>query len=70
MRNDVSGLSVVTGAIVTPEKPITRKKNDMKSLVTSPSINDPIPNPDINVLGTKKYQSLPPQLAKFCPGYK
>ena len=31
---------------------------------------DPIPNQDINRLSTKKYQSLPPQLAKFPPGFK
>ena len=29
-----------------------------------------IPNQDINILRTEKYQSLPPQLAKYCPGYK
>ena len=42
----------------------------MKSLAMSPPRKDPIPNQDINRLGTKKYQSLPPQLAKFCTGYK
>ena len=35
-----------------------------------PPINDPIPNQDINMLGTEKDQSLPPQLAKNIPGYK
>ena len=42
----------------------------MKSLAMLPPRKDPIPNQDINTLGTKKYQILPPQFAKFCPGYK
>ena len=42
----------------------------MKSLSMSPPRKDPIPNQDINMLGTKIYQSLPPQLAKFRSGYK
>ena len=42
----------------------------MKSLKTSPPRKDLIPNPYINMLGTKKYQSLLPQLARFLPGYK
>ena len=53
-----------------PRKRIPRKKKNIKPLATSPPRNDPIPNPDINILGTEKDQSLPPQLAKFCPGYK
>ena len=40
----------------------------MKSLAMSPQIKDPIPNQNINMLGTKNYQSLPPHLAKFRPG--
>ena len=35
-----------------------------------PSIKDPITNQYINILGTEKNQTLQPQLAKFCPGYK
>ena len=42
----------------------------MKSLAMSPPGKDPITNQDINILGTKQDQSLPPQLAKYCPGYK
>ena len=59
-----------TGASVTPEKLIPRKKKNMKSPEMSPPIKDPIPNQDINMLGTKKDQSIPPQLAKFRPVYK
>ena len=36
----------------------------------TPSRKDPIPNQDINRLITKKYQSLPPHLAKFPPVFK
>ena len=42
----------------------------MKSLAISPPRKYPIPDTDINILGTEKYQSLPPQLAKYHPGYK
>ena len=42
----------------------------MKSLAMLPPRKDLIPNQDINMLGTKKYQILPPQLSKFRPGYK
>ena len=42
----------------------------MKSLAMLPPRKDPIPNQDINILGTKKYQILPPQLAKYPTGYK
>ena len=42
----------------------------MKTLAMSPQRKDPIPNQDINRLRTKKYLSLPPQLAKYCPGFK
>ena len=42
----------------------------MKSLAMSPPRKDLIPNQDINILGTKKYQSLQPQHAKYRPGYK
>ena len=42
----------------------------MKSLAVLPPRKYLIPNQDINMLGTKKYQSLPPQLAKYTPGYK
>ena len=42
----------------------------MKPISMSPPGKDPIGNQDINMLGTKRYQSLPPQLDKFSPGYK
>ena len=42
----------------------------MKSLENFPPRKYPIPNQDINMLGTVKDQSLPPQLPKFCPGQK
>ena len=42
----------------------------MNSLAMSRPKHYPIPNQDINMLRTEKYQRLPPQLAKFCPGYK
>ena len=42
----------------------------MKSLAMLPPGKDPIPNQDINRLSTKKDQSIPPQLAKYPPGYK
>ena len=70
IRTDLSVLSGVTGPSVTPERIIPRKKRNMKSLATSSPRKDPIPNQDINTLGARKYQSLPPQLPKFCPGYK
>ena len=59
---DLSVFSGVTGDSVTPEKHIPRKKKNMKSLATSPPRKDTIPNQDINILGTKKYQSCPPHL--------
>ena len=70
IRTDLSVLSGVIGASVTQEKSIPRKKSNMKPLTTSLPRKDPIPNQDINMLGIKKYQSLPPHLPKFCPGYK
>ena len=42
----------------------------MTSLLMSPQIKDTIPDQYINILGTEKYQSLPPKLAKYGPGYK
>ena len=36
----------------------------------SPSRKNPIPDQDINRLSTPKYQSIPPQLDKYPPGYK
>ena len=65
MRTDVSIFSVSTGATVTPEKRIPIKKNSIKPLTMTPQRKDPIPNQDINMLGTKKDQSLPPKLAIF-----
>ena len=35
-----------------------------------PPRKDPIPNQDINMLGTVKHQIIPPKLPKFCPGQK
>ena len=70
IQTDVSLLSVVTEASVTPEKRIPRKKNNMKSLSMSPPRKDPIPNQDINILGTEADKILPPQYAKYRPGYK
>ena len=35
-----------------------------------PPRKDLIPNQDIKMLGTKRDQIIPPQLAKLCPGYK
>ena len=42
----------------------------MRSPAFFPPRKYPIPNQDINRLITKKYQSLPPHLEKFLPGYK
>ena len=42
----------------------------MKSLEISPPRKYPIPNQYINMLGTVKDQSLPPQLAKYLPEYE
>ena len=36
----------------------------------SPPRNNPILNQDNNILGTEKDQIIPPQLAKYLPGYK
>ena len=69
IRIDVYFLFVGTGSSVTPEKN-PRNKNNMKSIAMSPPRNDPIPNQDMNILINKKYQSLPPELAKYPPGYK
>ena len=63
-------MSGVTGASITPEKHIPRKKRNMKSLTISPPRKDPIPNQDINMIRTVKDQNIPPQLLKFCLGYK
>ena len=46
LQTDLSVLSGATGASMTPEKRILRKKSDTKSLATSPPIKDPIPNQD------------------------
>ena len=40
----------------------------MESLAMSTTRKDPIPNQDINILRTKKDQSLPSQLAKYRHG--
>ena len=42
----------------------------MKALAMLLPRKDTIQNQDINILGTKKFQILPPQLAKYSPGYK
>ena len=49
-----------------------RHKNESqekKSIATPPPRNDPIPNQDKN-LGLQKYQSLPPYVPPFTPGFK
>ena len=56
-QTDVYLFSVGTGAIVTPEKRIPRKKSYRISLVILPPRKDSIPNQDINILGTKKSKS-------------
>ena len=70
MRNYLSVLSGAIGASITPEKRIIRKKRNIKLLATSPPRKDPIPNQYKNNLGIEKYQSLPPHLPKFPPGFK
>ena len=49
IRTDLSvnnGETGATGAIITPEKIIPRKKSNIKSLAMSPPRKDPIPNQD------------------------
>ena len=70
IRTDLSVLSVSTVASITSDKRIPRKKNNIKSLTTSPPRNDPVQNQDKNTLGIEKYQSLPPHLPKFPPVFK
>ena len=69
-RTDISVLSGGTGDSVKSLKRIPGKKNNIKSLAMSPQIKDMVTNNDTNILGTKKDQSLPQQLAKYFPGYK
>ena len=45
-QTDLSVLSGATGASITPEKLIPRKKKIIKSLVTLPPRKDPIQNQD------------------------
>ena len=73
IRNDLSVNSVLTGetgAIVTPEKRVPRKKINIKSLAKSQLRKDPIPNQDKNTLGLQKYQCLPPHVPPFPTGFK
>ena len=65
-----SGLTGETRASVTPEKRITRKKINIKSLATSPPRKDPIPYQDKNTLGIKNDKCLPPHVTPFPPGVK
>ena len=58
MQTYVSILSGVTGASVTPDKRIPRKKRNMKSPVMSPPRKYPIPNQDINRFTTKNIKVL------------
>ena len=51
MRTYLSVLSRATGASITPEKRIPRKKVKIKSLTISPPIKDIITNQDKNNLG-------------------
>ena len=53
IRCYVSFFSVGTGASVTPENIISRKKNNMKSPEMSPPRKHPIPNQYIKKLSTK-----------------
>ena len=59
-----------TGASVTPEKRIPRKKRNTKPPAMYPPKNDPISNKDINRLITEEDPSLPPHLSKYPPEYK
>ena len=66
----LSGVTWATGPSITSEKRIRINKGKIKLLATSPSRKDPIPNQDKNTLGIQKYQSLPPHVTPFPPGFK
>ena len=70
MQTDIYVFFIATGASITPEKLIPINKSRIKSIATSPPRKDPIPNQNKNTLGIKKYQSLPPHVPKFSPGFK
>ena len=70
IRTGVSILSRGTGANLSPENRIPINKKNIKSLAISPPRKYSIKNQYINRLRTKKEQSRPLQLAKYCPGYK
>ena len=69
-RTVVSLFSGGTGASVTPEKSIPKKKRNMNPPEMSPPIKYPIPNQDIHILITEQDPSLPTILEKYPPGYK
>ena len=69
MQSNVSILSTgTTGDILTPEKRISKKKSNVKSIETSSPRKDTIPNQDKKTLGIEKDQILPPHLPKFFLG--
>ena len=70
IRTYVSILSGGTGDSINTEKLIPIKKMNIKSPAMSPPRKDPITNQYTNIFSTKKYQSLPPHLEKYPPGYK
>ena len=73
LRTDLSvnsGLKGETRSSVTPKKPTPRKKINIKSLATSPPVNDPITNHDKDNLWLQKYQCLPPHIRTFPHDFK
>ena len=59
LRTDLSVNSILIGetrASVIPEKHITKKKRNIKSLAPSLPRKDPIPNQNKNTLGLQKYK--------------
>ena len=61
IRTDISvnyGLTGETRESVIPEKCIPRKKINIKSLDTSPTRKDPIPNQDKNTSGIQKINAF------------
>ena len=66
----VSILSGGTGASVTTEKRIPRKKKNIKSPAMSPPGNYPIKNQDIDRLITERHPSVTPIKEKYPPEFK
>ena len=69
LPTDVSILSVGTGASVTPELRIPKKKNIKQPAMSRPR-KDSIPNQDINRWITQQDPSLPPIIEKYTTEYK